>query len=92
MTESLEYKTVLACYDRLVTALKSDPVGIATELMADSLIPPLDVKKTDAQELARLLLNKVELVPERYHDIVEVFSRHGWLKDIVAILQTERSM
>ena len=92
MSESLEYKTLLACYDKLVTALKSDPLGIATELIAVDLIPPLDVKKTDAQELARLLLNKVELVPERYHDIVEAFSRHRWLKDIVTILQTEHSM
>ena len=92
MSESSEYKTLLACYDKLVIALKSDPLGIATELIAVNLIPPLDVKKTDAPELAQLLLNKVELVPERYHVIVEVFSRHGWLKDIVTILQTEHGM
>ena len=92
MAESLEYKTLLVCYDKLVTALKSDPLGIATELIAVNLIPPLDVKKTDAPELARLLLNKVQLVPEHYHDIVEVFSKHRWLEDIVAILQTEHGM
>ena len=91
MAESLEYKTVLSCFDKLVTALKLDPLTVANELVAEGLIPPVD-GSVDAQKLAQLLRDKIKLTPKRYYDVIKVFSRHEWLGDIVDILQEEHSM
>ena len=91
MAESLEYKTVLSCFDKLVTALKLDPLAVSNELVAESLIPPVD-GSVDAQKLAQLLLDKIQLSPRRYYDVVKVFSRHEWLRDVVDILQEEHGM
>ena len=91
MAESLEYKTVLSCFDKLVTALKQDPLVVSNELAAKSLIPPVS-GSVNAQKLAELLLERIELSPKRYYDVVSVFSGHSWLGDIVDILQEEYSM
>ena len=90
MTESLEYKTVLSCFSKLVTALKLDPLAVLNELVAEGLIPPMD-EVIDAQKLASLLLDIIKLSPKRYYDVVKVFSRHEWLGGIVDILQEEHS-
>ena len=86
-----EYKTVLSCFDKLVTALKLDPLAVSNELVAESLIPPVD-GPADAQRLAQLLLERIQLSPKRYYDVIRIFSRHKWLEDIVDILQKEQSM
>ena len=91
MAESLEYKTVLSCFDKLVTALKLDPLAVSNELVAEGLIPPAS-GAVDAQKLAQLLLERVKLSPRRYYDVIKVFSRHEWLGDIVDILQKEHGM
>ena len=91
MAETLEYKTVVSCFNKLVTALKQDPVAVANELVSESLIPPVD-GSIDVQKLAQLLLDKIQLSPKRYYDIVKVFSRLDWLADIVDILQSEHGM
>ena len=90
-TDSLEYNTVLSCFDKLVTALKQDPLAVSNELVAGGLIPPVD-GAVDAQKLAQLLLERIQLSSKRYYDIIKVFSRHEWLGDIVDILQDEHSM
>lgn len=92
MAESTrECKAILACYDKLVTALRADPVTISNELVAMSLIPPADCDKFDAQKLAQLLFDKIKVAPKRYYDVVKAFSKHEWLKDIVEILSSECS-
>ena len=91
MADSLEFKTALSCFSKLVTALKPDPLAASNELVAEGLIPPVD-GAADAQKLAQLLLDRIQLSPKRYYDVVKVFSRHEWLGDIVDILQEEHSM
>ena len=92
MAESLEYKTVLSCFDKLVTALKrQDPLAVSNELAAESLIPP-EGESVDAQKLAKLLLERIKLSPTRYYDVVSVFSGHSWLGDIVDILQEKHGI
>lgn len=90
MVDSVEYKTALKCFDRLVIALRQDPVTISNAFVSNLLIPPVD-GHADAQRLAQLLLEKIKLVPSRYHDIVRIISGYEWLKDIVDIIQTEHS-
>ena len=91
MTKSLEYNAVLSCFDKFVTALKQDPLAVSNELVAEGLIPPVD-GSVDAQKLAQLLLERVQLSPKRYYDVIKVFSRHEWLGDIVDILREEQGM
>ena len=91
MAESSEYRNVVSCFNKLVTALKQDPVAVANELVSETLIPPAD-RSIDAQKLAQLLLEKIELSPKRYYDVIKVLSRLDWLADIVVILQTEHGM
>ena len=86
MAESLEYKTVLWCFDKLVTALKLDPLAVSNELVSEGLIPPVD-GTVKAQELAQLLRDAIKLSSKRYYDVIKVFSRHEWLGDMVEILQ-----
>ena len=88
MAESLQYKTILACFDKLVDSLKLDPLTISNELVAKSLIPPAD-EQIDGQKLAEILLKRVKVEPSRYYDIIYILSRHDWLKDIVEILRKE---
>ena len=89
MTKS-EYETFLSCFDKLVTALKLDPLAISNELVAAGLIPP-QYRAVDAQKLAQVLLERIQLSSKCYYDIIKVFSRHEWLGDIVDILQEEHS-
>ena len=91
MAESLEYKTVLSRFDKLVTALKLDPLAVSNELVAGGLIPPVD-GSVDAQKLAQLLLERIQLSPKRYYDVIKIFTRYEWLGDMVDILQKEHSM
>ena len=87
MSESVEYRTLLACFSRLVLALKADPVTISNELVDISLFPPRD-GQIEAQQLAQRMLDIVKVEAARYDDVIKVLSKHDWLKDIVGILET----
>ena len=86
MSESVESKTLLASFDRLVLALRADPVTIWNELAAAGLIPSPD-GQIEAQRLSQRILDIVKVEPARYDDVVKVLSKHDWLKDIVNILE-----
>ena len=88
MDDSIAYKTLLACFDKLVLALRANPVTISNELAANGLIPPPD-GQIEAQQLVQRILDIVKVEPTRYDDIVKVLSRHDWLKDIVGILHSK---
>ena len=95
MSESAQYKSLLACFDKLVVALKQDPVTVWNGLAALYLIPPPDVQLPggfEAQVLARRILNIVKVEPTRYDDVMKVLSKHDWLRDIVKILHTAYGM
>ena len=86
----MAYKTIVACFDKLVLALRADPVIVSNELAAASLIPPPD-GQIEAQQLAQRILDIVKVEPARYEDVLNVLSKNDWLKDIVGILQTTHS-
>ena len=88
MSDSTAHKTLLACFDKLVLALRADPVTISNELAAAGLIPPPD-GQIEAQQLAERIRDIVKVEPARYDDIVKVLSKHDWLKDIVGILHSK---
>ena len=94
MSESIQYKTLLACFNKLVDSLKQDPVTVWNELASAYLIPPPDGpgQLIEAQQLARCILNIVRVEPTRYDDVMKVLSKHDWLRDIVKILHTTYGM
>ena len=91
MAESVEYKTMIACFDNLVTALKSDPQSISNQLVAKTLIPPTD-DQPDARTMALRLLEKIQLSPDRFNVVLKVFTRNVWMKEIVTILRFKYGM
>lgn len=86
----------MACFDKLVDALKQDPVTLWNGLASLYLIPPPDVQLPGgfeaAQVLARRILNIVKVEPTRYDDVMKVLSKHDWLRDIVKILHKAYGM
>ena len=96
MSDSIEYKTLARCRDKLVTSFKLDPLVIADNLVAKDLVPPtLASPTTERATLARKLIDcvfsKVEISRNHYDTFIAVISQHGWLKDIVEILASTHS-
>lgn len=85
MTDSIQCKALLACFDKLILALKADPQTIWMELAAKGLIPPTD-GQIEARQLTQRILDLVKVEPARYDDVVNLLSNHDWLKDITEIL------
>ena len=91
MSGPMEYQVILTCFDSLVTALRLDPASVADELAAKGLIPPGEISGTNAEQsrvLVNSILDRVKVAPDRYRDVLDIFSRHEWLADIVRILRT----
>ena len=87
-SESREYRILLACKSKLVTAIGLDVSTITDDLESKSLVPINRVPRegTDldrARELVSCILERVKLSPARYMEFVEVLSEHPCLgKDI----------
>ena len=94
MSDSIEYKTLVRCRNKLVTAFKLDPVTIANNLVAKNLIPPavasevteLSTKEQKAGVLVECVFGKVEISQRQYDCFIAVFSEYGWLGDLVDVL------
>ena len=87
MAESPEYKTLVESFSSLVTALGMNPKTISDELAAAGLVPPT-TQELDERKLAVLIRDSVVMVnPSRYSDVIRIFSKYDWLKDIVKILR-----
>ena len=94
MSDSIEYKTLVRCRNKLVSAFKLDPVTIANNLVARNLIPPavasevteLATKEQKAGVLVECVFGKVEISQRQYDSFIAVFSEYGWLSDLVDVL------
>ena len=91
MSDSVEYRALVTCREKLVSAFKLDPLTIADSLVAKDMVPP-SVSTTETSELARRLVDcvftKVEICRTHYDTFITVLSQHGWLNDIVRILKS----
>ena len=94
MSDSIEYRTLVQCREKLVTALKLDAVTVANALVSKNLIPPavsseigeLATSQGKANRLVDCIFAKVRISHTHYHSFVALFSQHGWLSDIVETL------
>ena len=94
MSDSVEYRTLVRCRDKLITAFKLDAQTIADILVSKDLIPPnvaseigeSDKSERKANRLVDCLFSKVEISRKNFDQFITVFARVPWLKDIVEIL------
>ena len=89
------YKAIIRCHDKLVTALSTDVLSISNTLFAKEFIPDETFKKMllptlPQQEKATILViaitEKIKLVPDRFQELIKIFSEQTCTKDIVTSL------
>ena len=86
-----------ACHDKLITALKPDPLTIAGLLFRTGFIPseiydnmlvPSFTQCKKATILVNAVREKIEIAPKRFHELNRVLSEQVWTRDIVEMLQS----
>ena len=99
-SESVEYKTLIKCLDKLTIAFKSAPVSIANELLANGFIsseahgnmlstPGLgeDVKAT---RLVTCVTDMVKMCPGKYYDFMSLpLFKEQWLSQLRELITNE---
>ena len=93
-------KAIIRCHDKLVTALSNDILTISGVLVAKEFIPAESSSKMllpnlTPQEKATMLViaitEKIKLVPDRFQELIKIFSEQTCTKDIVASLSSHTS-
>lgn len=96
MSDSIEFRSLTRCRDKLVTALKLDAVTVANALVSSNLIPPavsseigeLASSERKANHLVDCIFAKVQISHTHYSRFIAVLSQLAWLNDIVEILNS----
>ena len=96
MSDSVEFRALTRCRDKLVTAFKLDAVSVANALVSSNLIPPvvsseigeLASSERKANRLVDCIFAKVQISHTHYNSFIGVFSQLTWLSDIVEILNS----
>ena len=99
MSDSVEYRTLSRCRDKLVTAFKLDAVTIADAFVSRSLISPaiasevneLVTSEQKARRLVDCVFGQVQISHTQYDSFMSVFSQLDWLQDLVRVLNSTRS-
>ena len=90
-----EYKAVLSCHDKLVTAFSNDPIRISGVLLANGIVSEdtnakMLLPSATPQEKATILINNVRKViksnPRNFFKFMGILSGEPWTTDIVDIL------
>ena len=94
------YKAIIHCRDKLVTALSTDVLTISGVLVAKEFIPAESSSKMllpnlTPQEKATILViaitEKIKLVPNRFQELIKIFSEQTCTKDVVKSLSSHVS-
>ena len=94
------YKAIIHCRDKLVTALSTDIISISGVLVAKEFIPAESSSKMllpnlTPQEKATILViaitEKIKLVPNRFQELIKIFSDQTCTKDVVKSLSSHVS-
>ena len=99
MSDSVEYRTLSRCRDKLVTAFKLDSVTVADAFVSQSLISAtitsevneLATSEQKARRLVDCVFGQVQISHTQYDKFMSVFSQLDWLKDLVRILNCTHS-
>ena len=91
------YKAIIHCHDKLVTALSTDILSISGILLAKEFISEethskmlltTSTPKKKATDLVIAITEKIKLVPDRFQELISVFSEQTFTKDIVPSLSS----
>ena len=91
------YKAIIRCHDKLVTALSTDILSISGILLAKEFISEethskmlltTSTPKKKATDLVIAITEKIKLVPNRFQELISVFSEQTFAKDIVPSLSS----
>ena len=94
------HKAIIRCHDKLVTAFSTDILSISGALVAKEFIPAESSSKMllpnlTPQEKATILViaitEKIKLVPNRFQELIKIFSEQTSTKDIVMSLSSRVS-
>ena len=100
-SESLEYKTLIGCVNKLSIAFKSSLISTANELLSNGFIPPEvhdkvtgmasglsdDMKATN---LVKCVTDQVKMCPGRYYDFMSLpVLKEQWLSSLHDAIITE---
>ena len=94
------YKAIIRSHDKLVTALSTDILTISNIMFAKEFIPDETFKKMllptfSQQEKATILViaitEKIKLVPNRFQELIKIFSEQTCTKDVVNSLSSHVS-
>ena len=84
MANSVQYRTILQCTDKLKNALKDDLDTISGELLADALISDdneIALRNTSVPassrvaDLVQYVRTKVQIEPEKYHVFIQTLTK-----------------
>ena len=94
------HKAIIRCHDKLVTSFSTDILSISGALVAKEFIPAESSSKMllpnlTPQEKATILViaitEKIKLVPNRFQELIKIFSEQTCTKDIVTSLSANVS-
>ena len=96
MSDSIEYRTLVRCREKLVTAFTMDTMAVANALVSNDLLPPnvsseigeLATSQGKANRLVDCILSKVLISHTHYNSFIVVFSQIPWLSDIIEFLKS----
>ena len=91
------YKTMIHCHDKLVTALSTDILSMSGILLAKEFISEevhskmcltTLTREEKATDLVIAIRKKIKLVPNRFKELIKIFSEQTCTKDIVPSLSS----
>ena len=95
--DNAEQKTMTKCYIQLVSALSLDILNISGHLLAKEFITEdihakmLNKTATDLERahiLVTSLKDKIKVAPQRFAELLEIFSEQSSTKELLTILQS----
>ena len=100
-SDSVEYKTLIGCVNKLTIAFKSSLTSIANDLLSNGFIPPeVHDKVTEmasglsddlkATKLVKCVTDQVRMCPGRYYDFMALpVLKEQWLSSLKNAIITE---
>lgn len=86
MSDTAEYKTLIECSDKLISAFQADPFSIADKLLARGFISPALHREALPRALVMSVIKQVELNKKRYYNFLEIVQEELWLEDIKEVI------
>lgn len=89
------YKAIIGCHSKLVTALSSDILSISGKLVTNEFLSPDVMSKmllqnlTPQEKATHLVLDitdKIKLAPDRFQELIKIFSEQNCTKVILKSL------